>query len=191
MTLKAAYDTNNNNIVTGFYDTDVHSTIPTPNITISTADWETALSQQESGNTVKVNDAETALEYIDNTPTLSEAKTNKIAALESEMHSQISRNITVSAKSYRCDPFNIALIYSINSEYADLTNKDGSGDINWWHGDDTVSKVDDVDLQAVREAYAIRAANSIDHADSLRTQINNAVDQTALDAIDITAGWPS
>lgn len=128
-------------------------------------------------------------------PVLEADKADKIDALEVELASNISKPITVTvaagSSEFVVDSFNLAMMQSMINGYANLTNKDVNGDINWWLADNTVIKVNDTDLQAVLEAYAIRAGACIDHAESLRTQINAAVDQQALDAIDITAGWPS
>lgn len=53
MARKVSYDSGTQ-LVTGFYDDTVHTSIPTPNITISDAEYSNALSQQAAGKILKV-----------------------------------------------------------------------------------------------------------------------------------------
>lgn len=53
MTRYAAYDAGTD-LVTGFYDSGVHGSIPTPNIVIDDNEYANALSQQAQGKVMKV-----------------------------------------------------------------------------------------------------------------------------------------
>jgi hypothetical protein len=116
------------------------------------------------------------------------SKTRLFGLLETKMKEEISKTITVSAVDYKVDSFNIGLINAAIKAYADTAL---TGSIAWLLDDGTMGTVDATDLADIVDAYGVRASDALDNASTLNAAIVAATDETTLNAVDITIGWPA
>lgn len=118
---------------------------------------------------------------------LSTLKERKIDDTYGEFLFQIQKNITVSAVTYFADYGSIQQYNLLSVEDGALTTKP----TKLYLPNRTIKTASKANLESIREAWAVRVNESYNNFESLVNAINAAADETALNAIDITAGWPA
>jgi hypothetical protein len=78
----------NNNMLLGWYDTEIHSTIPTPNVEVTDAQWQSAIENNHN----KVNSDGTT-EYFD-FRTIGEIFSAAIVTKKEELQSKFNADVT-------------------------------------------------------------------------------------------------
>lgn len=89
MTKYAAYD-GGTDLVTGFYDSEIHDSIPTPNLALSDEDYEDALDQQTDGKVLKVITG--AMDYSDPAVVLADYKAAKQKQVDSQASKEFAKH---------------------------------------------------------------------------------------------------
>jgi len=181
----AHYDETNGKIL-GWYDSEIHKTIPTPNIEVSETDWQVAIDN----NYNSVDTTTGALSFKD-FRTLDELKFAKISEINNACSSQIVSGFTSTAldtatpttyhyQSEQIDQLNlIGLVSGGIDDALKCSKDDGNGNPTTWNYElHTIAQLIQVlnDGKAYKISLLTKAAN-------LKAQAQAAATQDDLDAI--------
>ena len=181
----AHYDETNGKLL-GWYDSEIHETIPTPNIEVSEADWQVALDN--GYNYVDIVDS--VLSFKD-FRTLDELKLSKISEINNACSKQIISGFTSTAldtatpttyhyQSEQTDQLNlIGLVSGGVDDVLKCSKDDGNGNPTTWNYElHTIAQLTQVlnDGKAYKISLLTKAAN-------LKAQVEAAATQDELDAI--------
>lgn len=175
----------------GFYSPTIHGdNIPADAVEISDEHYQSLLDGQSNG--LKIVGDENGLPYLFTPPppTLAELKAGQVAATRALAEQHITAG-------YTSDALGTTHTYPSNRDYQlniigaaqtalprTFLCADSAGE--WARRMHTAAQ-----LQQVCEDGAARMSDIFDVMDAIVASIEAAADQTALDAIDITTGWPA
>lgn len=89
MARKVAYNAGST-LVEGFYDDAVHTSIPSPNITVSDGEYDNALAQQAAGKVLKV--ISSAMDYSDPTVVLADYKAQQQKVVDAQAMREFNKH---------------------------------------------------------------------------------------------------
>jgi len=121
-------------------------------------------------------------------PTLDEQKAAKLAALAYKRWQVATGGITVESLSVPTDD---TTQLKATAAYVKATKDSDFSISSWKLPDGTFMALDNATIIAIGDAITDHIEACFDNEATLTTAINAAADQTALNAVDITSGWPS
>jgi hypothetical protein len=128
-------------------------------------------------------------------PTLGDAKAAKTALAEANMQARIAAGFTWSGKLYQIDADSQTRIAAMGAlalgSIADPAGSPWNAGFYWVAADNSHVPMDAAATYAFARAVALYASGCILHLRTIKDTVADAADQAALDAVDVTAGYPT
>jgi len=162
---------------TGFYDDEIHQTIPQGAVPIPDADWQAHINGQR-----KVYDS-TNKAWIDYVPSaaelLKEAKAAKLSELKAAYDAAISADIAYMNTAFQADPASQDMITKV------LAASGGTlpAGFFWLDAGNNQVPMTYADLQGLANAILLRGQQEFAHYQSLKAQVKAAADVPTVQAI--------
>ena len=127
-------------------------------------------------------------------PTLDDAKAAKRTLADATMQARIATGFTWSGKLYQIDAGSQTRIAAMGAlalgSIADPAGSPWDGGFYWVAADNSHVPMDAVGMAGFARAVALYVSGCILHLRTIKDTIAGAADQAALDAVDVTAGYP-
>ena len=120
---------------------------------------------------------------------LGKEKTKKLASLTAQQEAIINGGVVYNTNTFQSD----SASHGLMSRAISMSERGNATffPINWTDMNNNIVSVTQVELTAIFDLTGRLCQGACDQYETLRISINAAIDQTALDAIDITTGWPT
>jgi len=170
--MKYAHHNETNGKLLGWYDSEIHETIPTPNIEVNETDWQIAINKNYN-----YVDASTSTLSFKDFSTFEQLQARKLNELEVSYNTANQKDIAYMDAVFQADNKSqdtIAKVLSVGVVPDDF----------YWN-DKANNKVSMVytDLQGLAVEILSRNQISFDKLQTLKAQVNSATTQAELDAI--------
>jgi len=181
MKMKIAHYNKTTGQLLGWYDTDIHTNIPTPNIAVSNEDWQVALDIN-----AKFVDVENKVLSVKDFRTLAELKASKTSEINSACSKAITSGFTSSAlgtphtyQSEQTDQLNlIGVVTAGQDDYFKCGITDANGNVTWNYELHTI-----VQLQQVLADGKVHKQGLLQKANTLKAQVTGATTVKDVEAV--------
>jgi len=170
--MKYAYYKETNGKLLGWYDSDIHKTIPTPNIEVNETDWQTAID-----NNYNYVDASTSTLSFKDFSTFEQLQARKLNELEVSYNTTNQQNIAYMDTIFQADSKSQSLIVSVLSAGS---VPDG---FYWLDIDNNQVSMSYADLQGLSGTILKRSQGNFTKLQDLKKQVKDATTQDDLDSI--------
>ena len=170
--MKYAHYNETNGKLLGWYDSEIHETIPTPNIEISEEDWQTAID-----NNYNFVDADTNTLSFKDFRTFKELQASKLKELKIAYNKDNQQDIAYMGTTFQADNKSQALIVSVLSAGS---VPDG---FYWLDIDNNQVSMSYTDLQGLSGTILERSQGNFTKLQDLKKQVKDVTTQDDLDSI--------
>ena len=167
----AHYDETNGKLL-GWYDSEIHETIPTPNIEISEEDWQTAID-----NNYNFVDADTNTLSFKDVRTFEQLQAVKLRELEKAYNNANQKDIEYMDTVFQADSRSQNLIVSV------LSAGSVPEGFYWLDIDNNQVSMSYADLQGLSGTILERSQGNFTKLQDLKKQVKDVTTQDDLDSI--------
>jgi len=170
--MKYAHYNETNGKLLGWYDSEIHETIPTPNIEVSETDWQIAID-----NNCNYVDADTNIMSIKDFRTFEQLQAVKLRELESAYNNANQEDIEYLDTTFQADKYSQNLIVSV------LSAGSVPDEFFWLDATNNQVTMTYEDLQGFSLAVLARSQINFVKYQDLKAQVNTATDIDELDSV--------
>jgi len=167
----AHYDETNGKLL-GWYDSEIHETIPTPNIEVSEEEWETAID-----NNYNFIDADTNTLSFKDFRTFEQLQAFKLRELEKAYNNASQKDIEYMDTVFQADKYSQSLVVSV------LSAGEVPEGFYWLDIDNNQVNMTYTDLQGLSKSVLERNQSNFTKLQDLKKQVKDATTQNNLDSI--------
>jgi len=170
--MKYAHYNETNGKLLGWYDSEIHETIPTPNIEISEEDWQTAID-----NNYNFVDADTNTLSFKDVRTFEQLQAVKLRELEKAYNNANQKDIEYMDTVFQADSRSQNLIVSV------LSAGSVPEGFYWLDIDNNQVSMSYADLQGLSGTILERSQGNFTKLQDLKKQVKDVTTQDDLDSI--------